>query len=170
MLKLFDTHCHINDERFQSDRAEVIARMREAGIRRAVVVGDGARSPSDAFALARENDFLYAAAGRASARRVAVDGRASPADPRMDGHGQGGRAGRNRSGLPLRPLPPQRTEGGIRPAARSGLRARQARNSAHSRGARRHDGHPAGPRARRTHAARRPCTATPAAGKARRPI
>ena len=63
MLKLFDTHCHINDERFQSDRAEVIARMREAGIRRAVVVGDGARSPSDAFALARENDFLYAAAG-----------------------------------------------------------------------------------------------------------
>ena len=37
MLKLFDTHCHINDERFQSDRAEDIARMREAGIRRAVL-------------------------------------------------------------------------------------------------------------------------------------
>ena len=37
MLKLFDTHCHINDERFQSDRAEVIAAAREKGIKAGLI-------------------------------------------------------------------------------------------------------------------------------------
>ena len=44
-MLLFDTHCHINDEQFDADREETILRMREAGVARAVVVGDGARDP-----------------------------------------------------------------------------------------------------------------------------
>ena len=62
-MLLFDTHCHINDEQFDADREETILRMREAGVARAVVVGDGARDPSGAFRLARDYDFLFAAAG-----------------------------------------------------------------------------------------------------------
>ena len=62
-MTLFDTHCHINDEKFDEDRAETISRMKEAGVCCAVVVGDGARDPQSAFDLAAEHDFLYAATG-----------------------------------------------------------------------------------------------------------
>ncbi len=62
-MLLFDTHCHINDERFDEDRAETIQRMHDAGVENAVVVGDGARDPYTAFQLAWDNEFLYAAAG-----------------------------------------------------------------------------------------------------------
>lgn len=62
-MLLFDTHCHINDEQFDSDRAETVKRMQAAGVARAVVVGDGARDPMSAFRLAEEYDFLYATAG-----------------------------------------------------------------------------------------------------------
>ncbi len=62
-MKLFDTHCHINDGRFDEDRAEVIARMHEAGIENAVVVGDLSADESDIFTLTRENAFLYSAFG-----------------------------------------------------------------------------------------------------------
>ena len=57
-LVLFDTHTHINDERFDADRSEVIENMRRAGVQLAVVVGDAAAQPESAFALA---DAYYAA-------------------------------------------------------------------------------------------------------------
>lgn len=62
-MVLFDTHCHINDERFDADRDETIQRMREAGVKRAIVVGDGAHDPYCAFQLAWDHEFLYSAAG-----------------------------------------------------------------------------------------------------------
>ena len=62
-MKLFDTHCHINDERFNEDRPDVIARMHDAGILNAVVVGDLSADNSDIFTLTRENGFLYSAFG-----------------------------------------------------------------------------------------------------------
>lgn len=39
-MRIFDTHCHIADPAFDADRAEVIARFREAGVCRANVVAD----------------------------------------------------------------------------------------------------------------------------------
>ena len=33
-MQLFDSHCHLDDEKFDLDRAEAIARMREAGVTR----------------------------------------------------------------------------------------------------------------------------------------
>ena len=42
-MRLFDTHCHLTDERFDEDRDETIARMREAGVARALLVGDGSQ-------------------------------------------------------------------------------------------------------------------------------
>ena len=51
-MVLFDTHTHINDERFDADRSAVIENMRRAGVQLAVVVGDAAAQPESAFALA----------------------------------------------------------------------------------------------------------------------
>jgi len=62
-MNLFDTHVHLTDPRFQEDFADVIGRMREAGVSLALTVGDGADDLEGAFALARDYDFLYAAAG-----------------------------------------------------------------------------------------------------------
>ena len=62
-MKLFDTHCHLNDAKFDMDRDDVINRMHEGGIERAVVVGDATNDGSDVIGLARENDFLFAAYG-----------------------------------------------------------------------------------------------------------
>ena len=62
-MVLFDTHTHINDERFDEDRSAVIENMRRAGVQLAVVVGDAAAQPESAFALADAYPFLYAAVG-----------------------------------------------------------------------------------------------------------
>ncbi len=62
-LRLFDTHCHLTDERFEADQAETIQRMLDAGVKLALVVGDGATDPLPAIRLAQEHDFLYAACG-----------------------------------------------------------------------------------------------------------
>lgn len=62
-MKLFDTHCHLTDEKFDEDRAETIARMKEAGVERALLVGDGSKEEQPVFALAGQYDWMYAATG-----------------------------------------------------------------------------------------------------------
>ena len=62
-MRLFDTHCHINDERFHEDRQDVIARMHEEGVCRAVVVADGTKPIDEVYALTQNHDFLFAASG-----------------------------------------------------------------------------------------------------------
>lgn len=79
-MRLFDTHCHIADPRFDEDRPEVVARFREAGVARALVVADPREpiydGPEDeggrliavgnhdrVFPLVEECDFLYGAIG-----------------------------------------------------------------------------------------------------------
>jgi len=62
-MKLFDTHCHLCDERFLEDRAQVIERMRQAGVERALLVADATADPGPCFELARKHDFIWAAVG-----------------------------------------------------------------------------------------------------------
>ena len=65
-MRLFDTHCHIADYKFDEDREDVIARFRAAGVERALVVADPREEePNEerVFALANQYDFLYAAIG-----------------------------------------------------------------------------------------------------------
>ncbi len=62
-MKLFDTHCHINDEQFSDDFDAVIQNMLAAGVERAVVVGDASQNPIDVFDIAEQYDFLFAASG-----------------------------------------------------------------------------------------------------------
>ena len=65
-MRLFDTHCHIADPKFDEDRDAVIQRFLDAGVRRALVVADPREEiPNQAqvFDLAERYDFLYAAIG-----------------------------------------------------------------------------------------------------------
>lgn len=65
-MKLFDTHCHIADPKFDEDRSEVIDRLLAAGVSRALVVADPREEePNEerVFSLVDDYDFLYAAIG-----------------------------------------------------------------------------------------------------------
>ncbi len=80
MIRLFDTHCHIADPRFDGDRDAVIRRFLDANVQRALVVADPREAiydgPEDeggrllavgnqdrVFALVDRHDFLYGAIG-----------------------------------------------------------------------------------------------------------
>ena len=79
-MRLFDTHCHIADPRFDADREAVIQRFLDAGVARALVVADPREpiydGPEDeggrlvamgnegrVFDLVAHYDFLYGAVG-----------------------------------------------------------------------------------------------------------
>lgn len=62
LIGLFDTHAHPTDERFDEDRAEVLARMRQAGML-CMCVGADMPSSAQSVALANENENIYAAVG-----------------------------------------------------------------------------------------------------------
>ncbi len=60
-MRLFDTHSHYNDEKFDEDREEIIKKIYEAGVENAVVVGDNIENSKKVIKLAKEHDFLYSA-------------------------------------------------------------------------------------------------------------
>ena len=64
-MKLVDSHCHLDDEKFDVDRHAVIARAHDAGVERMMAIGTGA-GPRDlevALRLARHHEFIYATVG-----------------------------------------------------------------------------------------------------------
>jgi TatD DNase family protein len=60
-----DSHCHLDGPRFDSDRDQVIARAREAGITNilAIGIGEGPGTLDCAVKLAEQHDFIYATVG-----------------------------------------------------------------------------------------------------------
>ena len=60
---LFDTHCHIDEERFDADRQDVLGRMKEAGVGYCVCVGSDMETSARSMALALTTDNVYAAVG-----------------------------------------------------------------------------------------------------------
>lgn len=60
---LVDTHCHLGDGAYDPDRAEVVARAREAGVGHIVVVGESPAAADRALELAEADPFLSATAG-----------------------------------------------------------------------------------------------------------
>lgn len=79
-MRLFDTHCHIADPRFDADREAVICRFLDAGVVRALVVADpreeiydgdpeeGGRlvcvgNEAKVFEIVEAHEFLYGAIG-----------------------------------------------------------------------------------------------------------
>jgi TatD DNase family protein len=64
-VNLIDTHCHLADESFDVDRAEVIARALESGVTRLVAVGGGGpiEASEKSAELACLHDFMRSTAG-----------------------------------------------------------------------------------------------------------
>lgn len=59
---LFDTHCHLNDSRFDADRQEILDDMEAQGVTPCVVVGADMPSSRASQALAQTRPWLYFAA------------------------------------------------------------------------------------------------------------
>ena len=61
-MKLFDAHCHLQLSQYDSDRADVLARMQEREMG-GVVIGVDLATSKGAVELAEAHDFLWAAVG-----------------------------------------------------------------------------------------------------------
>ena len=62
-MELFDSHAHYNDEKFNSDRSEVISSVKAEGITRLVSVGYSIESSEFAEKISKEYDFIYHSCG-----------------------------------------------------------------------------------------------------------
>ncbi|EAX48049.1 hydrolase, TatD family [Thermosinus carboxydivorans Nor1] len=60
---LFDSHAHVDDKRFDADRAEVIARLAAGGVTGFLNVGADMASSARSLTLAEQYDNIYAAVG-----------------------------------------------------------------------------------------------------------
>lgn len=60
---LFDSHVHLDDEKFDNDRAEVIQRALNSGVTRFVNIGADIASSERSVRLAEEYDAIYCAVG-----------------------------------------------------------------------------------------------------------
>jgi TatD DNase family protein len=60
---LFDTHAHLNDEKFEEDREAVIARARESGVSYICNIGYNRETIVTSLELTRKYDFIYTAIG-----------------------------------------------------------------------------------------------------------
>ena len=63
MPELIDTHCHLNEESFDVDRAEVVARAEAAGVVTMLVIGTTADSSRQAVEIAQQFRSVFAAVG-----------------------------------------------------------------------------------------------------------
>jgi TatD DNase family protein len=62
-VRLVDSHCHLNADRFDADVADILERARSAGLERILVPGWNVRSCDRAVALAGEHPWLDASVG-----------------------------------------------------------------------------------------------------------
>ena len=62
-MRLFDSHCHLNDEKYNEDRKELIENLRKQGVKRLVTAGYSIESSKEAIKLSKEYDFIYATIG-----------------------------------------------------------------------------------------------------------
>ena len=63
MTTFIDTHAHLYDERYDDDRAEMIARAAEAGVTQIISMGDTMVASAQVVADAEQYPTLYAAVG-----------------------------------------------------------------------------------------------------------
>ncbi|MGN0777689.1 MAG: TatD family hydrolase [Aristaeellaceae bacterium] len=63
MIELFDSHCHVDEARFDADREETLARMRERGVTRFAVIGSDMASSRHAADFAASHEGCWAAVG-----------------------------------------------------------------------------------------------------------
>lgn len=59
----FDTHTHLDDEKFDTDREELITSFADEGLSLAVNIGANMETSKASIALAQKYDFIYASVG-----------------------------------------------------------------------------------------------------------
>ncbi len=62
-MRLFDTHAHLDQPEFDDDRADVVARAREAGVANVIAVGISADTSAACLEVAAEFEGVFAAVG-----------------------------------------------------------------------------------------------------------
>ena len=62
-MKIFDSHCHLDDDSYQKDLDSVVQRAGEAGIAAMMVVGINERRSAKALAIANRYEGIYASVG-----------------------------------------------------------------------------------------------------------
>lgn len=60
---LFDSHCHLDDPRFDEDREQLISGFQEAGVFACLTCGSDVASSYASLLLAQQHERVYAAAG-----------------------------------------------------------------------------------------------------------
>lgn len=63
MIKLIDSHCHLDDRSYDKDIDDVLKRAKQAGVEKCVVVGITEKSSRKAVALAEAHNEIYASVG-----------------------------------------------------------------------------------------------------------
>jgi TatD DNase family protein len=93
---LFDSHLHLTDARFEADRADVLARAREAGVREMVTIASNPGDARRAIDLASAEEGIWATAGlhpheaEATSDAILDDIRSLAADPSVVAIGETG--------------------------------------------------------------------------------
>lgn len=62
-MGLFDSHSHLNDEKFDNDRDKIIKEIHESGVSNFIAAGYSVESSIKAIEIANNYDFIFATAG-----------------------------------------------------------------------------------------------------------
>lgn len=62
-MRIYDSHCHLNDEAYDVDRADVLARAKKLGVERILNPGYDLKSSMDALGMAKKHPSVRAASG-----------------------------------------------------------------------------------------------------------
>ena len=62
-MELFDSHAHLNDEKFNEDREELIEQIKQAGVTKLISAGYSLEGSKEGAKLAQKYDFIYTTAG-----------------------------------------------------------------------------------------------------------
>ena len=62
-MKLFDSHCHLDDKVYVKDIAQVIERAHRNGVAQMLTVGVNQKTAARAVSLAESNRGIYAVSG-----------------------------------------------------------------------------------------------------------
>jgi len=62
-MKLFDSHCHLDDKSYKRDLKSILDRARRAGVARLMSIGINQRTSAMAVSLAQSHNEIYASVG-----------------------------------------------------------------------------------------------------------
>ena len=62
-MEYFDTHMHLDDEKFDEDREQVVEKMKNADVTKCLNMGCNIETSKKAIELSKKYDFIYSAVG-----------------------------------------------------------------------------------------------------------